>query len=350
LATGSAPWHLGTFSDDGGSDGKHRVGWVVSNASRGAPLAASWDEYSPSHLPLGDAPGGEIDSHLFRDPVDGAVYLLWKSDDNNVGANATRLGAQRVNASARGLLLLGPRTLLLNSSALWWAPSFVEGGTLIEAPELIYEPTAQWYYLFFAAGRFCRPSYSEGVARSRHVLGPYEVLPVPLLSTGLLGAAWGGTPLVGPGHAAFARTTSTAVRNAEMRNGAHGDERGAASEWYVVFHASPSNTCNRWAFVERMRFSSEGWPYVDWTRCPSDGLACKGPSMPSPRRDRTAPLADDEPHLCRIVAPCRRLDTKLAALVDASRNRTCSGRPVARIGLPFGDLRTEEDIASVCHL
>lgn len=44
-----------------------------------------------------------------------------------------------------------------------------EGGTLIEAPEVVKH--GGYYYLFFAAGRYCQESYSEGVARSKSIWG-----------------------------------------------------------------------------------------------------------------------------------------------------------------------------------
>eukprot|EP01047_Picozoa_sp_COSAG01_P043380 COSAG01_NODE_3847_length_5644_cov_25.352209_7_plen_151_part_00 len=36
-------------------------------------------------------------------------------------------------------------------------------------------------------GRYCQTSYSEGVARAPSIWGPYEKMPVALLSTGLTG-------------------------------------------------------------------------------------------------------------------------------------------------------------------
>ena len=41
----------------------------------------------------------------------------------------------------------------------------IAGGSLIEGPELVHR--GDYYYLFFAAGKYCQESYSEGVARSR---------------------------------------------------------------------------------------------------------------------------------------------------------------------------------------
>jgi hypothetical protein len=122
--------------------------------------------------------------------------------------------------------------LTLHSSGLWWVTSWVDGGSLVEGPELLKR--GDYYYLFFAAGRccctrccctallalpgcltaapvrftprshllvctpspplrapwavgraldrppgrYCQASYAEGVARSTSIWGPYETMPV----------------------------------------------------------------------------------------------------------------------------------------------------------------------------
>ena len=149
------------FSDAQSSDGRHRVGWAAS-AVDGVALTGTFTEYAAVALDLGGSAGGEIDQHVFRDD-DGATFLVWKTDDNSVGATTTRLWAQQVEVAPHSVTLRGARRQLLNSSGLWWAPSFVAGGSLIEAPEVIKH--GGYYYLFFAAGRFCTDSYAEGVAR-----------------------------------------------------------------------------------------------------------------------------------------------------------------------------------------
>lgn len=102
-----------------------------------------------------------------------------------------------------------------------------------------------YYYLFFASGRYCEDSYSEGVARSRNVLGPYEKMLIPLLSTGIVGNA-NGQKLLGPGHASFVQ-----------------DSRGS---WNAIWHAStkPDSACSRFPFVSSLKWTSTGWPYADF--------------------------------------------------------------------------------------
>jgi arabinan endo-1,5-alpha-L-arabinosidase len=168
-------------------------------------------------------------------------YLRWKTDDNNVGLKTTRLWGQELAIAPGNVKQLGNRTELMDSSGLWWVESWVSGGSLAEGPELIFR--GGYYYLFFAAGKYCQDSYSEGVARSKSIWGPYEKMPVPLLSTGLTGNT-GGQKQVGPGHASFLTV---------------------GQRYFAVYHASPGENCNRHAFVEEMKFDeASGWPYVDF--------------------------------------------------------------------------------------
>ena len=105
-----------------------------------------------------------------------------------------------------------------------------------------------WYFLFFAAGRFCQESYAEGVARSRDIWGPYEKLPIPLLSTGIVGwdASEGSAKIIGPGHASFPL-----------------EPDGSAK--LIVWHASAGHNCHRRAYVARLEWPEVdgGWPIVD---------------------------------------------------------------------------------------
>jgi beta-xylosidase len=117
---------------------------------------SSWSSYSPSSLDLGESAQGEIDAHVFRDD-DGLTYLLWKTDDNSIGMKSTRLWGQQFLVNSTTVRLVGSKTQLLDSSGLWWVTSWVAGGTLIEGPELVKH--GDYYYLFFAAGRYCQTSY-----------------------------------------------------------------------------------------------------------------------------------------------------------------------------------------------
>lgn len=230
------------FSDSQSSDsGKHRLGYVVS---KGGVNPSAYNIYSPSYLHLGDAPGGDIDSTVFQD-TDGKSYLIWKTDDNSVGSTTTRIWSQQVSFANATMSLVGSPRVLMDSTGLWWVDSWVNGGSLVEGPEMIKR--GDYYYLFFAAGKFCQDTYTEGVARSRSLFGPYEKMQSPLLSNGIVGRgrnpAGVVAPLVGPGHAAIVDLGGDSYR--------------------IVWHASVGENCDRYAFVNRLVFNADGWPYVE---------------------------------------------------------------------------------------
>jgi hypothetical protein len=86
-----------------------------------------------SALDLGNDPAGEIDQHIFKDPTDGKTYLLWKTDDNSVGAKVTRLWGVEVAISWDSVKLLGARKQLMDRWVWWvgylggWCSRLVEG-------------------------------------------------------------------------------------------------------------------------------------------------------------------------------------------------------------------------------
>lgn len=80
------------FFSDTQPDGIHSVGWVSSSTG---PNVNAYNNYSSSFLNLGMAAGGDIDSHVFED-TNGKTYLLWKTDDNNVGMSYTRIWIQEL--------------------------------------------------------------------------------------------------------------------------------------------------------------------------------------------------------------------------------------------------------------
>ena len=220
------------------SNGVHRMGVVLS--IKGAKPRA-WNTYSSNILALPNTEGGEIDAHFFKDGD--KTYVLWKTDDNDVGAKYTRLWIQEVSISLEDedlLQLVGEPVMILDSTGLWWIDSWVDGGSLIEGPQLMKHGI--YYYLFFASGKYCQLSYSQGVARSTSIFGPYSKLGVPLLSTGTVGIGSNGDKLIGPGHASFIQ-----------------DETGS---WFSIFHASEGLNCNRYSYVERLQWTDDYWPVV----------------------------------------------------------------------------------------
>lgn len=223
--------------------GVHRIGWARASNSTGE--SEQWKTYAGEDWFDGwtaKTAGGEIDPHVFFE--NGKYYLVWKSDDNAKGSKTTRLWMQGMAFEGGRPRMLGAARVLLDAADgnLWWITSWAQGGALIEGPELIRR--GQYYYLFFASGRYCRPDYAEGVARSKSLWGPYEKLPVPLLSTGMVGNTVdkGQTvKLVGPGHAGFLEIEG---------------------DWYAIWHASPGHNCNRRAYSSKLRWLDD-WPVVE---------------------------------------------------------------------------------------
>jgi len=227
-------------------NGVHRLGAVMSVEGVGN---RKWNTYSANTLGLGDRvgagitnnDGGDIDAHFFTE--NGKTYILWKTDDNAVGMLYTRLWINEVSISLDDpdfLQLIGEPVMILDSTALWWVDSWVDGGSLIEGPQLIKKDA--YYYLFFAAGKYCQPSYAQGVARSMSIFGPYTKLGVPILSTGTVGVGSNGDKLIGPGHASFVQ-----------------DQAGT---WFSIFHASEGLNCNRRPYVEKLLWTDDNWPVV----------------------------------------------------------------------------------------
>lgn len=235
------------FSDTQSSDDKHRIGYVASSSG---PVPNAYTQYAPSFMDLGMAPGGDIDGSIFEDPRDGRTYLVWKTDDNSVGSTTTRIWLQDLTFANGKVTQVSAPKVIMDSTGLWWVDSWVNGGSLVEGPELIH--TNGYYYLFFAAGKFCQDTYTEGVARSTSLWGPYEKLSSPLLTNGLVGVAADSngrlTQLVGPGHATIFPVKITSE---------------APSGWKMIWHASIGENCNRQTFASTLNFTPDGWPYVE---------------------------------------------------------------------------------------
>ncbi|CAM9838230.1 unnamed protein product [Ectocarpus fasciculatus] len=227
------------FFSDAQSDGVHRIGWAASSTG---PEPSTYTTYASSYMSLGGAPGGDIDQTIFTDD-NGKTYIVWKTDDNAVGSTSTRIFAQQISFGNYSVSLVGDRKQIMDSTGLWWVDSWVSGGSLVEGPEIL--KLNGWYYLFFASGKYCQDSYAEGVARSSSIWGPYDKLEVPLLATGVVGnAASNGAKLVGPGHASVA------------------EDHSSKGTYWVVYHASAGENCDRYPFVDKLKFTDDGWPFV----------------------------------------------------------------------------------------
>ncbi len=106
---------------------------------------------------------GAIDPRTFTAPG-GTLYLDWKSDDNAAAPapyRPTHVYAQRL--SRNGLLLAGPRHLLLSGNKGWQE-------NIVEAPDMVEVRGRFW--LFYSGAWFNSPNYGIGFARCAGPAGP----------------------------------------------------------------------------------------------------------------------------------------------------------------------------------
>src|SRR4029453_14483168 len=103
--------------------------------------------------------GGSIDPDPYV-ASDGTAYLIWKSEENALGA-PTHFGGQQL--SADGLSLVGPRVRLFDQTQPWQGPA-------VEGPDLNHFNPA--YYLFYTPGAWDTATASIGDTTCRGPLGP----------------------------------------------------------------------------------------------------------------------------------------------------------------------------------
>jgi beta-xylosidase len=106
--------------------------------------------------------GGSIDPSSFVD-ADGKAYLLWKSDDNAIGAGPSLWGAP---LQPDGIALAGSPVELLAHDAAWEEP-------LVEAPSLAGVGDGR-YVLFYSGGWWESAGYASGYAIGPGPLGPFR--------------------------------------------------------------------------------------------------------------------------------------------------------------------------------
>lgn len=115
------------------------------------------------HGPLMCQEVGSIDAFPMRDE-NGKLYLIWKEDANSV-KKPTPIWAMEMNED-RTALIGEKHELFRNKIA--WEENLVEGVSLLKHGE--------YYYAFYAAAGCCGVgcTYVVGVARAKHLLGPWE--------------------------------------------------------------------------------------------------------------------------------------------------------------------------------
>jgi xylan 1,4-beta-xylosidase len=254
-------WAVGSFWAPEISQYRGRFFVYYVGRKRGGPLcvavATSPRPRGPytDHGPLVCQEVGSIDPFPVTDET-GARYLLWKEDGNSV-SKPTPIWAQRL--SDDGTRLVGERRELIHNDQAWEKHPTLPFGNLVEGPSVVRRNG--WFYLFYS-GNFCcgrECDYALGVARSRHLLGPWEKNPRnPILA--------GNDDWKCPGH-------GTVIADARGR-------------YFLLYHAyQPKDFVyvGRQAMLDEVAWGADGWPTVNEGRGPS----AEGPS-PFGARDAKA--------------------------------------------------------------
>ena len=134
---------------------------VATSATPGGPFT----DTSSQPLVCQTADGGSIDPNPYVDSSNGARYLLWKSDDNSLGAgHPTHIWGQRLASDATSFAAGTTPSLLLTESAPWQAPT-AEGPSVVDH--------AGRYYLFYGANNYDTANSGIGYATSSSLLSSY---------------------------------------------------------------------------------------------------------------------------------------------------------------------------------
>jgi hypothetical protein len=157
----------------------------IGDAFGSSPLGPFKPEPKPFICQI--AHRGSIDPRTFVD-AQGTLWVYWKSDDNanpqipwKTGKGLTGMYAQRLSPS--GKTLLGSPRLVLQPTLPW-------EGTIIEAPDMLFEQGHYW--MFYSGGWFNSPGYAIGAALCAGPIGPCSPTSAkPLLSSNSQGAGPG---------------------------------------------------------------------------------------------------------------------------------------------------------------
>ena len=218
--------------------GRYQIYYVGRKA--GGPLAvavATSDQPAGpyvDHGPLVAQADGSIDPAPATDE-DGVRYLLWKEDGNS-RQRPTPIWAQRLNED--GTKLVGEPKELIRNDAGW------EGG-LVEGPFVLRR--GEWFYLFYSGNGCCGTgcNYALGVARSHHLLGPWEKNPANPILAG--NATWKC-----PGHGSIVT-----------------DEQGRCWLLYHAYSTGGSIFTGREGMLDEVKFGADGWPTINDGQGPS---------------------------------------------------------------------------------
>jgi xylan 1,4-beta-xylosidase len=179
--------------------------------------------YTVLDHPLVEDEQGVIDANYFHDD-DGRHYLFYKIDGNAHG----RPSIIRVRELAADGLSFLPESIdaeVLRNDPATWEGGVVEGSWTVRRGDE--------YFLFYS-GNVYDGRYRTGVARARHVLGPYLRRGEPILGNG---DRW-----IGPGHGSVVR---------------------AGTEDWFVYHAwrRGHREWGRLTLVDPIEWE-DGWPRI----------------------------------------------------------------------------------------
>jgi beta-xylosidase len=185
---------------------------VATSATPAGPFADS----SAGPLVCQRSLGGSIDPYPFVDPK-GTLYLLWKSDDNAIGA-PTALWSRQLSADGLGFAAWSRAVQLLAEQPTGWHVP-------IEGPAMVWSHNR--YFLFYGGGPWNSAASGIGYATCRSPLGPCvdQTPTVPWLATGSTGP-------VGPqGPTVFTDLTGALRLGFAGWNGATGYPAGVRAFW-----------------------------------------------------------------------------------------------------------------------
>jgi xylan 1,4-beta-xylosidase len=175
------------------------------------------------HGPLMCQKAGSIDAWPMRDN-DGKLYLIWKEDGNSLKL-PTPIWAMQVDEEH--MKLIGDQKELFRNDSPWEG-NLVEGVSMIRRGDYLYA----FYAGAGCCGRAC--SYGIGVARAKHLLGPWE--------------KYGGNPVI--------------ATNDEWKCPGHGTPIEKDGKYYFLYHAyaRESNVyAGRQGVLSEFTFTDDGW-------------------------------------------------------------------------------------------
>ncbi|GGH00608.1 beta-xylosidase [Parapedobacter pyrenivorans] len=176
------------------------------------------------HGPLVSQEFGSIDAYEVKDE-DGKIYLMWKEDGNSKG-QPTPMWAQEINPE-RTELKGEMHQLFVNDSE--WEGQLVEGISVFKHND--------YYYATYSAGGCCEVTcnYKTGVARAKHLLGPWE--------------KYENNPVL--------------IDNDHWKCAGHGTVVKRDGDFYYLYHAynqAGSVYVGREGVLEKINWTADGWP------------------------------------------------------------------------------------------